>query len=90
MKLADWQKKEIEPTIHDFAASRHNNLSVSYAAFEKATSGGMRTNGPDYITRDIREALRMAAGEHGPRDLTSTQLEHMTLAVRRLVRDLMA
>jgi hypothetical protein len=88
MKLADWQKKEIEPSIHDFAASRHNDLNVIYGAIENATSGGMRTNGPDYITRDIRDALRMAASERGP-ELTSVQLEGMTLAVRRLVRDLM-
>jgi hypothetical protein len=88
MKLADWQKKQIEPTIHDFAASRHNDLNIIYAAFEKACSGGMRTNGPDNIGRELRKEIEFFSLKHG-NVLSLEQRLELERTVRGMIRDLM-
>lgn len=88
MKLADWQKKAIQLPIHEIVMGRSNDYNTVWDAIDKACSGGMRTNGPDYMTRDIRAEIKFAADERGPQ-MTAEQLEHITLAVRRLFRDRM-
>lgn len=86
MKLADWQKRQIEPSIHDMLNGKHNDLNVIYDAVEKACSGGMHTNGPDRIGQAIRREVDFIALKHG----NGMSVEHrgdLCRAIRKLFSD---
>lgn len=89
MKLQDWQKREIEPTVHAMLNGQHNDLGVIYAAIERVCSGQAPDTGVDHIAEAIRGELGFRSKQFGG-NLPAEQIDMLTAELRRMFVDLAA